>query len=331
MNNSDIIKIGGMKNRLCFSKEVKTMFDKILFATTASPTCDNAANVAFDLAKKYKSRLFIYHAFGIPSRGASPFAVDVRTGEEEVVGEDYTAWVKEEMKNTYEKQLREVENCVVECTVGVPYREILRKARQESVDLIVMGAHTRQEDVGASRYRNIVGSTMQKVAKSARCPVLIISRPCATCFWYFNAIVFGTDFSKAANSAFLFALKVAKEVGCKLYLFHAVDLTETRIGKEQDQRSIESQIEEAKQKMNRLYIPKMKEFDNYQIEVWEGIPHIEILKFAREKSGDLIVMSHHTHEIDPENALLGSTVEQVVLRSACPVASVNHPDKVEME
>ncbi len=38
-------------------------------------------------------------------------------------------------------------------------------------------------------------------------------------------------------------------------------------------------------------------------------------------------MAHHTRETDPELALLGSTVEQVVLRSSCPVASVNHPDK----
>jgi len=307
------------------------MFEKILFATTASPICDNAAKVAFDLAKKYNSKLFTYHVFGIPTHGASPFIRDVRTGEEEVVGEDYTEWVKEEMKNTYEKQLKEMKGCVIECTVGVPYREILKKARKESVDLIVMGAHTRQEDIGATRYRSIVGSTMQKVSKSARCPVLIVSRLCSTCFWYFSSIVFGTDFSKASYFAFLFAFKVAKEIGCKLYLFHAVDLTEVKIGREPDQYSIENQIKEARKKMNQIYVPKMKGFDNYQIEVWEGIPHIEILKFAREKSSDLIVMSHHTREVDPEKALLGSTVEQVVLRSACPVVSVNHPDKVEIE
>ncbi len=39
-------------------------------------------------------------------------------------------------------------------------------------------------------------------------------------------------------------------------------------------------------------------------------------------------MAHHTREIDPEQAMLGSTVEQVVLRSSCPVASVNRPHKV---
>jgi nucleotide-binding universal stress UspA family protein len=72
----------------------------------------------------------------------------------------------------------------------------------------------------------------------------------------------------------------------------------------------------------------MEGFDNYEIEVWEGTPYVEILKYSRDKQADLIVMAHHTREIDPEKAVLGSTVEQVVLRSACPVASVNHPDKL---
>ncbi len=308
------------------------MFKKILFATTASPTCDDAARVAFDIAKKYDATLFTFHVFGIPTHGHSPFVMDVRTGEEEdIYDQDYTAWVREEMKNTYASQLETYNNCQLDCTAGVPHREILRKAREEDVDIIIMGAHTRQEDVGAMRYRNIVGSTMQRVAKKARCPVLIISRPCATCFWYFNCIIFGTDFSKASNSAFLFAYNVAKQIGCKLYLFHAVDLSPQQFGKLEGQDEIEMKVQEAKKKMEKTYLPKMKGFDNYEIEIWEGIPHVEILKYAREKEADLVVMAHHTHEIDPEKALLGSTVEQVVLRSACPVASVNRPDKVDNE
>ena len=304
------------------------MFDKILFATTASPTCDDAAKVAFDLAKKYNATIFAFHVFGFPTRGASPFFVDFRTGEEETDNEDYTAWVKEEMKNTYAKQIETVDDCVIDCTVGAPHTAILRKARKEDVDLIVMGAHTRDEDVGGARYRDIVGSTMQKVARGARCPVLIISRPCNTCFWYFSNIVFGTDFSKASMSAFMFAYQTAKAIGCKLYLFHAIDLTDMQFGKRSGQEEIENKLEIARRKMEETYISRMEDFDNYEIEIWEGIPHVEILKYAREKSADLVVMAHHTREIDPEKALLGSTVEQVVLRSACPVASVNRPDKV---
>lgn len=305
------------------------MFEKILFATTASPDCEAAANVAFDLAKKYQSKLYVFHVMGIPTRGFSPFITDMKTGRKEEMDEGYLHAVKEEMRNTYSKQIEEGGEVILEVGTGLPHTEILRQARKENVDLIVMGAHARQEEISATRFRDVVGSTMQKVSKSARCPVLIISRPCSTCWWYFSNIIFGTDFSKAAHSAFMFAYKVAKEIGCRLYLFHALDINPTQAGKIQPQVEIEKRIAEAKQRMEEMYVSRMVDFDNYQIEIWEGIPYVEILKFAREKLGDLIVMAHHTREVDPENALLGSTVEQVVLRASCPVASVNHPDKFQ--
>ncbi len=40
------------------------MFKKILFATTASPACDHAARVAFDMAKRYNAKLMVFHVLG---------------------------------------------------------------------------------------------------------------------------------------------------------------------------------------------------------------------------------------------------------------------------
>ncbi len=304
------------------------MFKKILFATTASPTCDNAAKVAFDLETKWEAKLFVLHVLGIPTRGFSPFVTDVRTGETEAVDPDYIEWVKEEMKNTYGDLLKYGTDVEIDAVLGVPHREILRKARKEDVDMIIMGAHTRQEDIGATRYRSVVGSTMQRVAKAARCPVVIISRPCTTCWKLFSNIVFGTDFSKASDYAFLWAFKLAKEVGAALHIFHACDIHTGAAGRVESQEEIEAKIQEAKKKIDERYVSKLGGYEKYTVEIWEGTPYVEILKFSREKQGDLIVMAHHTREIDPEEALLGSTVEQVVLRASCPVASVNHPDKV---
>lgn len=304
------------------------MFKKILFATTASPTCDNAAKVAFDLELKWDAKLIVFHVLGVPTRGFSPFVTDVRTGETEELDIDYVDWVKEEMKNTYGELLKDSENSVLEAVVGAPHREILRKARKENVDMIIMGSHTREEDVGATRYRAIAGSTMQKVAKAARCAVVIISRPCTTCWKLFSNIVVGIDFSKPSEYSFLWASKLAREVGAKLHIFHAFDISSGNFSQIRGQNEIEQKIAEARARIEKNYIPKMKKYDNYDIEIWEGIPYVEILKFARERQADLIVMAHHARDIDPEDALLGSTVEQVVLRAACPVASVNHPDKV---
>lgn len=299
------------------------MFTKILFATTASPTCDHAAKVAFDLELKWDAKLFVLHVSGVPTHGFSSFVSDIKTGQKEPVDPDYFERVREELRTIYADLLKDSQNAVVEAVVGTPHREILRLARREDVDLIIMGAHSRDEDPAATRYRDVAGSTMQRVAKASRCPVVIVSRPCTTCWKLFSNIVYGTDFSKAADHAFLWAYSLAKEVGAQLHLFHAVDISGAPAGQE----TIEARISKARAAIEKRYISKMADFDNYDIEIWEGKPYVEILKFARKKQADLIVLAHHTREMDPEKALLGSTVEEVVLRAACPVASVNHPDK----
>ncbi len=306
------------------------MFEKILFATSASPSCDDAARVAFELSRKNRSKLIVYHVFGLPGRGFSLTYRDVRTGEAEDVDENLVSLVKEEMAQYYEKLAKDHPSSSYETATGVPHTEILRKARKEDASLIIMGAHTREEDVGAMRHRAIAGSTMQKVAKSARCPVLIVSRPCVTCWSYFANIVVATDFSKSSDYAFQFARNVAKEIGCKLHVFHCVDIGPEGQASTATQAYIEQQLAAAEKKVQDKYVANMGDFDNYVLALREGTPHVEVLKYARENKSDLIVMAHHTKDVDPELALLGSTIEQVVLRSACPVLSVNHPDKVDV-
>lgn len=304
------------------------MFKKIMFATTASPSCDAAARVAFEISKRNKAKLTLFHVLGIPSRGFSQTIVDVRTGESVTYDADYLDWVKEEMKNTYSRQLQDYDSCKLEALPGIPHTEILRAARKMDVDLIVMGSTTREEDDGTYVYKNVAGSTLQAVARSARCPVLVVGRTVASFWGGFSNVVFGTDFSKASDSAFLFALKAAKEVKGSLHIFHAHDISALHTGRTMSQDEIESDMLKAREKMKRQYSAKLKDFKDYEMDVWEGIPYVEIVKYAREKYADLIVMAHHTRAEKSERETFGSTLEQVVLRATCPVVSVNRPDKV---
>ncbi len=195
--------------------------------------------------------------------------------------------------------------------------------------MIIMGAHKQIKDVDALRYRNVTGDTLQKVAKSAPCPVLIISRPYSKNLWDLKNILCGTDLSKSSMPAFRFALKFAIENKCKLHLFHGVDITGQQYGKVPSQIEVEQKIAEAQAKMQEIYVPEMGGYDNFEIAVWEGIPYMEILKYARENDINLIAMAHHTGSIFQRKEILGSTIEEVVLRSACPVASVNRKDVLE--
>ncbi|NLW81856.1 MAG: universal stress protein [Desulfovibrionales bacterium] len=305
------------------------MFTKILFATSGSPCCDAAARVAFDLAARYNAKLFVFHVLGTPSRGFSQVVVDLRTGEKVELDGDYILWVKDELKGTYDRQLKSGVDCEIDAAVGVPHREVLRKARQEDVDLIVMGASTTGCESDAQEYeRHFAGSTLQRVAKASKAPVLVVNRPVASFWGGFTNIVFGADFSKGSEHAFKFALRTAKELDANLHLFHAIDIGSSHgfiSQKELDDRMIE-----ARDRMRRKYLIQTGDFKKVTADIWEGIPYIEIVKYAREKQADLIIMAHHSKDVSDESAVFGHTLEQVLLRATCPVASVNRPDKIQL-
>lgn len=298
------------------------MFKKILFATSATEASDHAARVAFNIAKSYQSSLNIFHILGVPTRGYSQVVVDVKTKEEVSVDEDYINWVTEEIKTYYEKYLDESLKYSIDVAVGLPAREILRQAKILEPDLILLGGSTGEEDEAVYK-KSSAGSTLQKVAKAANCPVLVVSRPAASFWGGLSNIVFGTDFSKTSDKAFDFAIKVAKSLDCELSVFHALDIIPLHTGKMLSQDEIEQQIRESLRKIRARYESRLKELKGYSMDVWEGIPFIEIVKYARDKHADLLIMAHHSRKIPSGDIRLGGNVEQVIVRAGCPVISIN--------
>ncbi len=53
----------------------------------------------------------------------------------------------------------------------------------------------------------------------------------------------------------------------------------------------------------------------------DGLPHVEIVKFARETHCDLIVMGTHGHT-GVRHALIGSVAEKVIRSADCPVLTI---------
>lgn len=298
------------------------MFKKILFATSATEASDHAARVAFNMAQTYDARLCVFHVLGVPTRGFSQVVLDIKTKEKVVLDDEYIAWVEEEIKVHYSKQLEIFRNVEIKVAIGFPHREILRAARELAPDLIVMGGSTG-EDEDSVYKKSMVGSTLQRVAKVAPCPLLVVNRPAASFWGGMSNVVFGTDFSKASDAAFRFALQLVKALDCELHIFHALDIGSMHLGRSMTQDEIESNLREALRRIRGRYIPEMKDVPEYDFEVWEGIPYVEIVKYAREKHADLIIMAHHTQKASQEDTRLGSNIEQVIVRAGCPVISIN--------
>ncbi len=177
------------------------MFKKILFATSATSACDHAARVAFDMAQRYNAHIDVFHVLGIPSRGFSQVVVDVTTGDEVLLDDNYRDLVKEEIRTYYDLQIKKTENWSIDVAIGLPHREILRIARHIKPDIIVMGGNNGASGSYAEK-KIVTGSTFQRVAKAARCPVMVINRPAASFWGGFSNVVFATDFSDAADIAF---------------------------------------------------------------------------------------------------------------------------------
>ncbi|MDM8552128.1 universal stress protein [Desulfobacterales bacterium HSG2] len=138
----------------------------------------------------------------------------------------------------------------------------------------------------------------------------------------FSDIVLATDFSDQAHHAFDFASRMTQYHEAKLHIFHAIP-----VGHDDtlmlNQAEIEKSIRDATEKMEGKYGSELEGVAEYSVESWEGMPYVEILKFARWNNADLIIMAHHSRESDPEKALLGSNVVRVALSATCPTVSIN--------
>lgn len=153
------------------------MYKKILFCTDLYPGSDYAFAAALDMAETSGAELIILHVLESRHRYSG-----------QLITTDGEVWGSEEVFDRLRQKLREYYFMRVESEQpdfirvvargGVPWLEILRVARKENVDLIVMGPYTVRGsilDLVSNRPR--LGTTAQQVSLRARCPVSIITSP----------------------------------------------------------------------------------------------------------------------------------------------------------
>lgn len=141
-------------------------FDTILFATDFSESSDFAFQYAYSLVKQYEARLLIIHVINEPVdlRGFYVPHISFEKLEEEI--EEGAKKMMEKFTRTH---IRDYDNFETFIVPGIPYDEIIKKATEESADLIVMGTHGR---TGLDHV--LFGSTAEKVVRKSPAPVMTI-------------------------------------------------------------------------------------------------------------------------------------------------------------
>lgn len=136
---------------------------KILVPTDFSQHSANAVRYGAELAAKFGADLHLLHC----------------VEQTPILYGEGGAWISPEtiveLQAAADKQLQEVPvdvdgvNVVRKCVDGHPFVEVIRYAKSEETDLIVMGTHGR----GAIAHL-LLGSVAEKVVRKAPCPVLTV-------------------------------------------------------------------------------------------------------------------------------------------------------------
>ena len=284
------------------------MFKDIIIAVTPSEICDHAADAAFGFAKRFDAKLHLVHVCGMAQGWGQMEHLDASGTTERI---------KNDIAEYYKEKLEGVPGYKVSVVPGIPHNEILRLARKDNADLIIMGPHTKEYAEKRSKMWGMAGSTLERVAQKARCPVMVVTQEATTESGRFRNIVVATDFSEQAECAVAYGSQMARHHKSRLTVFHCID--EENLA----QSEIAERTQKAKERMAKDFEPFLRGFADVAYESWEGKPAMEILKLARQSEAGLVLLAHHTREKDPEKAYLGSTVAQVAMNATCPTMSIN--------
>ncbi|MBW1943365.1 MAG: universal stress protein [Deltaproteobacteria bacterium] len=151
-------------------------YKNILFCTDLSEDAHIAFLHALDLAKKYDAKLHIFH---VPhsSYAYCRHIVDEHVpagseGGEKFFDEEVQKVAEDALKEEYEKRLGDFKKYTYIVKSGSPDVEIIRYAKKNEIDVIVMGALGKSE-----QDRLVHGSTVANVSKFAHCHVIAIRNP----------------------------------------------------------------------------------------------------------------------------------------------------------
>ncbi|MDB4990141.1 MAG: hypothetical protein JWN04_5319 [Myxococcaceae bacterium] len=211
--------------------------------------------------------------------------------------------------------------------LGAPPQRILNVAKEEQVDMIVIGTNGRR---GLGHL--VLGSVAERVSRTSSVPVMVVpaaehaERPGSRQNTFLSpnrqvpsqTILVATDFEAASLAAIPYAFELAEVLSARVHLLHAyapvvlpgadgwADVPFDSL----HHRAIVQVRELAKRYENSPHLGKCI--------ATMGNPSLTIRETAVQLAADLIVLGSHGRS-GMKHLLLGSVAEQVIREATCPV------------
>ena len=141
-------------------------FTHILVPTDFNPASDAALACAKELAARFDARLTLLHAVNDPL-ATGVWTPDVYVPPTPEMQDKFLRTARERLEGTLTADERARFGVAIEARPGATAEIIEQFARDQKVDLIVMGTHGRR---GLSHM--LLGSVAERLVRHASCPVL---------------------------------------------------------------------------------------------------------------------------------------------------------------
>ncbi|MGH7824240.1 MAG: universal stress protein, partial [Candidatus Binatia bacterium] len=200
---------------------------------------------------------------------------------------------------------------------GIPHQEIIKAAKDRSIDLIAMGKR------GLTPWRRmLVGSTAASVLREAHVPVLTVrgaARKLAV-----KKILLPTSFASTDTVSLEWALGLARKFGATLFVLNVIEVHKSY---DTVKRGFMGRLRDSATKQLQdmiAAVPNLKRKGVVLVEKVTAFPRAwsGIVNFAHDQGIDMIVMSTHARKGVPR-FVFGSVAENVVKEAPCPVITIS--------
>jgi nucleotide-binding universal stress UspA family protein len=295
---------------------------KIVVPCDFSHLAKNALNLALFLTESFNAKLTVVHARILFEDNPNLIAGEIESLKEYERRVDNI--ILKQMKEDTDKHEHRL-NIKHEIIRGYSVAPaILNYVNTNDFDLVILGTHGH-----TSIEHFLLGSVAEKVIKYAPCPVITL-RPNIQLMRAPRRILIPYDFSEYAKKSFQYAVNLAKKFKSVLDLLYVVDIDVHPALYAWGMRSVLQIIPDIEKKAKSDFKKIIKEANANDIKIntffKEGKPHREIIKFARDKGHDLIIMA--THALSGiDRLLLGSVTEKVIRSAPCAVLTLKMEEK----
>jgi len=285
---------------------------RIMVATDFSPASQRALDYAIALARRFGSQIYLTHVITFAGHQTMEPDLGVPTGE----------------------RLRTITDSCIQsivdsgCLYGVRYEVVVEEGTlwpaldmlltKNNIDLLVLGT---QGMSGAMKV--VFGSSAEQIFRQANIPVLTVgprTKKEAPFEAEFKNILFATAFGPGAAREAALAYALAEEHRSKLMFLHVTDRPDS-FSETVCDYDASREKEAIKHKLQELMPTGCQPLCKVEFHVGYGQPTAEILRFAREKNADLIVIG-----AKKRGPLAGHVVHSkafgVVRGAGCPVLTI---------